>query len=348
MPKLVSYVVVPLKKAQSVKEFLIKNNLLDHDSAFKKNEESISFPVLRAVDVVKRKFHFVKIEHGDLIVKSQRVKKGTLKEALAKQLSSQELMRLRRAYDVVGSIAILEVPPELEQKAHLLASSILESHKNIKTVLCKAGAHAGEFRTQPMKFLAGVDTRETMHVESGTRIKLNVEKVYYSVRLGTERLRIAQEVKPGESVLVMFSGCGPYPLVLAKKSKAVRIVGIEMNPLAHKYGLENVKINKVKNVKLLQGNVRKVVHELQEKFDRIVMPLPKSAGDFLDSALLVANKGAVIHLYDFLKEGEFEEAHRKIRQVCKEHGVACKILRTVKCGQHAPRTFRVCVDFVVE
>lgn len=352
MSKQVSYVVVSLKKAQAIKEFLLKNNLLNRDATFEKDDESISFPILRAEDTaedaLKRKFPFIRIEKRDLIVKSQHAKKGTLKEALAKQLSSQELARLRRAYDVVGAIAILEIPPELEAKEGLLAQSILHSHKNIKTVLRKAGAHAGKFRAQPMKFLAGLDTRETMHVESGVRLKLDVEKVYYSVRMGTERLRIAQEVAPSESVLVMFSGCGPYALVLAKKSKARKIVGIEMNPIAHQYAQENLQLNKVKNVEFFQGDVRKILAGMHEKFDRIIMPLPKSAGEFLDSALAVAKKGTVIHLYDFLKEGEFQEAHKKILTTCARGGFSCRILRIVKCGQHAPRTFRICVDFVVE
>ena len=346
--KNVSFVVVPLKHAQEVKEFLVKNTLLHHDFAVKKDQKTISFPIISGEEKIKSKFSFVTIAQVSEKEKDQNQKKGTLKDALTNVLSKQELLLLRRAYDVVGSIAILEVPKELTEKQELLASAILQSHKNIQTVLKKAGAHEGEFRTQKMEFLAGIDTRETVHVESGVRLKLDVEKVYYSIRMGTERLRIAQQVKEGELILVMFSGCGPYSLILGKRTKAKEIVGIEINPLGHKYAVENVALNKVKNVTCLQGDVRKIVEKLEKRFDRILMPLPKSAGEFLDCALRVAHKGTIIHLYDFLREDEFFKVHDKIKQACEEKKVLYKIVRTVKCGQHAPHMFRVCVDVVIE
>jgi len=78
------------------------------------------------------------------------------------------------------------------------------------------------------------------------------------------------------------------------------------------------------------------------KFDRIVMPLPKSAEDFLETALLNAKKGAVVHFYDFVHENEFPDSSiEKIRKKVKRF----KILDTVKCGQYSPGKYRVCVDF---
>ncbi|MBU4493027.1 MAG: class I SAM-dependent methyltransferase family protein, partial [Nanoarchaeota archaeon] len=79
----------------------------------------------------------------------------------------------------------------------------------------------------------------------------------------------------------------------------------------------------------------------------IIMPLPKSAGDFLDLALNSIKPNGIIHFYDFLKEDEFEKAKEKIRKACKRAKKKCKILRIVKCGQHAPHVFRICVDFKV-
>ena len=73
----------------------------------------------------------------------------------------------------------------------------------------------------------------------------NVEKVYFSPRLATERLRIAKLVKKNESVLVMFSGSGAYPLVIAKNSNPNIIYGIEVNPIAHKYAEQNIFLNKI-------------------------------------------------------------------------------------------------------
>jgi tRNA (guanine37-N1)-methyltransferase len=107
--------------------------------------------------------------------------------------------------------------------------------------------------------------------------------------------------------------------------KAKEVVGIEINPEGHRYGLENLKINKIRNARLCLGDVRKVVPELNEKFDRILMPLPKSAEDFLDVALSASKKGTVIHFYDFLFEEEIpKKAVEKIKRVCKSKNIKCK------------------------
>ena len=43
-----------------------------------------------------------------------------------------------------------------------------------------------------------------------------MEDCYFSARLSTERKRVADLVKAGENVLVMFSGVEPYVAVIAK------------------------------------------------------------------------------------------------------------------------------------
>ena len=69
----------------------------------------------------------------------------------------------------------------------------------------------------------------------------------------------------------MFSGCAPYPLILAKHSPAKSIFGIEINPDAHKFGIENIKLNKFEDkVKLINGDVRKVLPKLKKKFDESI------------------------------------------------------------------------------
>ncbi|MFH1063562.1 MAG: class I SAM-dependent methyltransferase family protein [Candidatus Woesearchaeota archaeon] len=337
-------VKVPLKKAQDVKRFLIDNDLFNPDYILKKDGEYILFPISKKTGIQKR-FSFVTFP--DIRCMNSMRKKQTLKSEISKVLTKSEREVLKRAFDVTGSIAIIEIPEGLEKKEILIAESLLKLHKNISTVLKKVGIHGTEFRTQKMKYLSGRKTKEALYVEHGVRLKLDVEKVYFSPRLSTERKRIADQVKPGESVLIMFSGCAPYPCVIARRTKAKDITGIELNPYGHKYGLENVKLNKISNVTLINGDVKEVVQKLKQKFDRIAMPLPKSAGDFLSSALAVARKGTIIHFYAFEDEGNFTAAHERIKEACKKNKMKCKILKTVKCGQHSPSNYRICVDFKV-
>ncbi|MBI1969936.1 class I SAM-dependent methyltransferase family protein [Candidatus Woesearchaeota archaeon] len=268
-----------------------------------------------------------------------------LRDVLKGKLTEREFSKLKTAHDIVGDIAILEIPRGLEKKEKYIADALLKLNKHIKTVLKKKGGHIGELRLQKYKILAGEKRKETIHKELGVRVTLHLEKTYFSPRLVTERKSIMEQIKPGEEILVMFSGIGIYPLVFARNTRAKEIIGIELNPAAHQYGLENVKMNKAKNVVLLQGDVRNVMPKLKRKFDRIVMPLPMGAEHFLDLALeKIKNKG-IIHFYDFLMEEEIpEKAFEKIQEACKKAGKKYKIISWRKCGSAAPRKYRVCVD----
>jgi len=274
-------------------------------------------------------------------------KPTTIKEALASKLTKKQLKSLPTSFDVVGDIAIIDIPEELKKKQKLIADTLLSINKNIKVVCKKAGIHKGQFRTQKLTILSGERRKETEHRETGARLRLNPETVYFSVRLSTERKRIAELVKRGESVLVMFSGVAPYPVVIAKNAHPKEIYAVEKNPKAHSYAVENIKINKLDNIKLYKGDVKITVPKLKKKFDRILMPLPKSAEDFLDTALKASKKGTIVHFYDFLHIDEFNKAKKKIKSACKTAKKKCRILRTTKCGQHAPRVFRICVDFKI-
>ncbi len=274
--------------------------------------------------------------------------KMNLKKNLEKKLSKEEMEIVRRSFDVVGSIAILEIPRELKKKEKIIADEILNLHKNIKTVVKKEGAHKGVFRLQKAKHVSGEKTKETIHKENGVMIKLDIEKVYFSPRLSGERLRIAKQVKKGEKVLVMFSGCGPYPVVISKNSEAKEIIGIELNKKAHEYALTNSKLNKTKNVKLIHGNAKDSAKLAKGKFDRIVMPLPKNAKSFLKEATDLIKKKGIIHYYDFLDEQKIpEEGVKNIRNACEKAGKNFKLISVVKCGQLAPRAYRVCFDFQI-
>lgn len=270
-----------------------------------------------------------------------------LKDKLEGVLSEDQLSRLKTAFDIVGDIAILELDEEFFPKKREIGEALLFLHKNIKVVCMKSGIHDGEFRIQQHEVIAGEDRKETIYRENNSRIKLNIDKTYFSARLATERKRIYSQVKDGESVLVMFSGVAPYPVVIARNSKPKIVYGVEKNPEAHKYAVENVILNKLTNVQVRCGDVKQVVPGLGLKFDRIAMPLPKNAEDFLDSALSVAKKGTIIHFYNFLAEEEFDKAKEMIKNACSSFGFGHKIISVNKVGSQSPGVYRICVDFVI-
>jgi tRNA (guanine37-N1)-methyltransferase len=329
------------KYAQEVKSDLLSKGIFDKDYLPKKEKEDIIFPIIKSITLPNTiQIESIEFEKSTKITLS-------LKEALRDKLTEKELAILKTAYDTTGDIAILEIDEELRPKEHIIGKTLLDIQKQIKVVVRKDGNHEGTFRTQKMKIIAGENRLETTHIENGVKLLLNVETVYFSPRLSTERDRINKLVTASEEVLVMFSGCGVYPVNIGKNTKAKHVVGIEINPEGHNYALKNVILNKLKNVELYNGDVKEIVPKLNKKYDRILMPLPKSAEDFLDVALSVSKIGTIIHFYDFLHEDKFEEAHKKIEKACKKQSLKYKILNTIKCGQQSPKVYRICVDFEI-
>lgn len=267
-----------------------------------------------------------------------------LKQALKNKLTKKELNLLPSSFDIVGDILIFaEFPKELSKKEKLIGNETLKLMKNINVVCKKAKKYSGKYRLPKLKIIAGEKRKETIYKENNIRLKLNVETVYFSQRLSTERKRINSLVKPKETVLIMFSGCAPYPINIAKNTKAKEIYAIEANPTAHKYAMENVKLNKINNIKLFKGDVKKIMPKLNKKFDRILMPLPKKAETFLGLAISRIKKKGIIHLYMFSEEQKINK--KNIYTIISKKRF--KILKIVKCGQFSPRTFRICVDFKV-
>ena len=268
-----------------------------------------------------------------------------LRKRLEDNLSEKELARLVGAYDVLGDIAIIIIPEELSPREDLIAKAILDSNTKIKVVAKRAGNYGGEFRTIPLQILAGENRKETEVKESGIRLLLNPETVYYSIRSGNERRRIASLVQEGESVLVLFSGVAPFPLVISRYSQAKSIVGIEKNPMAHAYGVQNLDLNKKQNnIQLYLGDVKNVVPGLAANYDRIVMPLPTRGEDFLSCALQVLKPNGFLHFYDMQRPELFDQSVQKIVTACAIENRAVLTSSITKCGHCAPQLYRICID----
>lgn len=268
-----------------------------------------------------------------------------LKDSLSCVLTAEEHQELVGSYDVVGDIAIIIVPESLTAREVLIADAILGSNRNIKVVAKRAGHYGGEFRTIPLSILAGENRKETVACEFGIRLRLNPERVYYSVRSANERRRVAALVTPGEAVLVLFSGVAPYPLVMSRYSSARVIVGIEKNPEAHGYALQNLQLNKkLCNIKLHLGDARVVLPTIRGCFDRVVMPLPTMAEGFLPEALGVLKPGGYLHFYDLQRAGCFADSLAKIDSACRVANRQVASFAIVRCGHCGPRTYRICVD----
>jgi tRNA (guanine37-N1)-methyltransferase len=272
-----------------------------------------------------------------------------IKEFLAGKLTKKELAVAKSSFDVVGDIAVLEIPDELKKKEKVIAKSIMELHRNVKVVAKKVGPTAGVERIRPIRVILGEKRTNTIHVENGCRYKLDINKVYFSPRLGSEHLRVAEQVKKGEAVFDPFAGVGPFAIPIAKR--CANVIAVDINKDAIKFLKENAKLNKVDvRIEAFAGDARKVLKKAKYKgkADRVIMNLPMHAGEFLDVAFYIAKKGAVVHFYCFLKEEDlFEGGIEVIRSAAKKAKRKVRVLKTKLCGQLAPRVWRVVIDFKI-
>jgi tRNA (guanine37-N1)-methyltransferase len=249
-----------------------------------------------------------------------------------------------KGYDILGDIAIIDVSPSLAKK---VAGAIIGTNGSISTVLRKGGAVKGRFRTRKFYFVAGKRNYVANYRENGCTFRFDVRTSFFSTRLAYERKRIAGLVKDGEKVVVMFSGVGPFAIEIAKARKNCKVVAIELNKEAHKAALLNKKLNRVENVVLVQGDVKKLAPMYLNFADRIVMPLPKGASKFLGEALLVAKKGCVVHYYAFCRADREQEAVEGIRKFVESHGRRFRLLKKRTVRPYSAREIEIVVDFTV-
>lgn len=255
---------------------------------------------------------------------------------------------MSRAFDVIGNIAIVQARNKLsklqERSIKKFTLKLLKTQKNIKGVFLRKKTY-GVLRIPKLKWLAGTKETETIHKESGCVFKLDIATCYFSPRLGTDRLEIAKKVKKGERVLVMFSGVAPYPIIIAKYSDAKEIYAIELSKEACRYAQENVRLNKLKNIKILQGDVKKQIPKLRKKFDRIIMARPQLKEDFLEQAFSVAKKNAIVHFYDFVQS--LNESIIKLNSAAKKTGRVVEIINFKKVREIAPYRYHIRIDFKI-
>lgn len=257
-------------------------------------------------------------------------------------------MKIPGSYDVVGDIAIIELSDAAMPQRRKIANALMERHKNIRTVLLKLAGRKGTYRVRGYEHLAGQRKTRTTHAESGCRFAVDVARAYFSVREGSERLRIARYVKDKERVLVMFAGVGPYAIIIAKQKDA-EVCAIEMNPVACSSMQANVRTNKVMHrVFPYCGDVRTIAPKLG-LFDRVVMPLPKEGYMYLDVALRVLKKGGIVHFYSVEpKEDLWKNPLEQLTRAAQKATRRVHILDKHIVLPYAPRVYKVCVDARVD
>ncbi|KAK9810055.1 hypothetical protein WJX72_004048 [[Myrmecia] bisecta] len=248
------------------------------------------------------------------------------------------------SFETIGHIAHLNLRDELLPYKHVIGQVILDKNPNLRTVINKVGTIENEYRVFQMEVVAGDDDLETEVKQHTARFRLNFSQVYWNSRLEREHKRLVDSFRPGQTVIDVMAGIGPFAVPAGQRG--CQVYANDLNPRSHHYLQENIKLNKVaKNVQAFQMDGREFIrlacnapavgsqaeHAAARdasnasepcstscqsafppgfRFDHAIMNLPASAVEFLD-----AFNGAfqherwkgplpMVHCYTFAKADE--------------------------------------------
>ena len=252
---------------------------------------------------------------------------------------------LPRSFDVVGDIAVIKIPEDLEPHRAAIAEAILQWNTKIRVVVQDRGV-TGDLRVRRVEVIGGESRTTTTHVEHGLRYRVDLAHAYFSPRLATERRRIADGVRPGEIVADPFAGVGPYAILIARRSRPSKVYASDANPLAVELLRANVAGNRANAVDVREGDARRILEAIAP-VNRVILDLPHSAEGFLPDALRALGPDGVVHLYVILERADEEDAVEGIRQAISREGFAVRYVALRRVRAYSPTQNHVAVDLTV-
>lgn len=327
-------------------------NLLDKDFRIESRDGMLFIPLRHEVEHerIREILGVVAFETGrkdfDPLSKCPR----TLKDALAGTMGAEQMALLPRAYDMVGDIAVLELPEEIASYGKQIGEAFLAVHSSFMTVLAKRGAVSGTSRTRQYEFLAGQRKTKTVHTEYGCRIAVDLAKAYFSPRLLEEHSRIAKQVNDDELIIDMFTGVGCFPLHITRAHDS-RVVAIDINPDAIRLLRESMSMNRLRGeiVPVVADSGVYVRANFFKNADRIIMNHPSGALEFVSEACHAIRDNGVIHYHAFTgADNSDEEMIEKVTQVISKSGRdLVEIAQLKRVRESAPHEYQMVADLII-
>ena len=261
-----------------------------------------------------------------------------------------DILGFEPSLERIGDIVVID--EDDPDRAVAIAEAVIDADLPARSVLNRASKIKGELRVRDWEVVAVDDAAaadsdrsptETVHREYGHEYLLDLAAVYFSPRLATERHRVVEQIEPGEQVLDMFAGVGPFAIPAA--SRGASVVAVDLNETAVDYCRENARRNGVaERVTAIAGDVREVADDYGGWADRLVMNLPHSANEFVETAVALAGEECVIHYYDIQHEDDpFGPGIAAIREAAEpEYAVSVETEHVVR--SYAPHELNLCLD----
>jgi len=271
-----------------------------------------------------------------------------------KDFLSMRLPGVRRDYlpsraKLLGGAALLRLRPEIMDLKREIGESTLEFYGGRARAVYLVYGVEGVERKPILELIAGEPVREVLHREYGCIFKLDLTRMMFCLGNSFERLRVAGLVGGGEVVVDMFAGVGQFSIPIALLGDPGEVYAIEINPEAHRYLMENVRLNRVEGIiRPILGDCKRVVEErLREVADRVVMGYLGGTIEALPAALKALKPtGGVVHFHELAKrgvEGEFVEA---VLERARGMGYEVRLISWRRVKSYSKTRNHVVIDFL--
>jgi tRNA (guanine37-N1)-methyltransferase len=327
MPKPSVCIKVPKSEGEKTIILATKFGLADKSLVIQREEGGLCIPLVReprGIELATLKSQIPKFNLVTLVFSEKALPAETLTRALQDKLPADLIAKVPQAFDIIGDIVVIDIQPQLKPYQNLIGEAILQTQKNTKTVLSKAGDIGGVFRVRDYTFIAGEHKTRTIHKEFGCQYYVDIAKAYFSPRLSHEHQRVASLVADGETVVDLFAGVGPFSVLIGKRNPAAKVYAVDLNPDAIELLKVNVKVNRVENnVSPILADAREIAStRLKCSADRVIMNLPETAIDFVNAACnAIKPLGGVAHFYGFVRSPEtIEDLKQRFLSLVEKDG----------------------------
>ncbi|HOK57730.1 MAG TPA: class I SAM-dependent methyltransferase family protein [Methanothrix sp.] len=288
-------VVVGSSEASSAIGMLRERGLLDKRRKIVRRGGMVEIPVLKEIEgmqIVEQQSpeHYIKMQElSDLL-------DGSIPEPLKKLLP--------RGWFILGDTIIVRIHPDLSEHKRMIGTALLRLYPRCRCVLADKGVR-GQFREPCREVIAGRPA-ETIHRENGVLFKLDPMRIMFSQGNVKERMRMASLGKD-EIVVDMFAGIGYFSLPMAVHSRPYRITAIEINPVAHRYLVENIRLNHVEDiVEPVLGDCAVLTPEGDA--DRVIMGMVGITDRYLRKGIEALRPGGILHYHQNVPAWQYPDA----------------------------------------
>jgi tRNA (guanine37-N1)-methyltransferase len=291
--------LVPRGQGEEVRRDLVEAGLLRSDLAILHEGDRLVLPITESPEGVPPQW-------GEVVERDFREnpRPGPAHYRDLLPWPEAEKEALPRAFDVVGDIVLLRLPPAFERRKEAIGEAILRFVPGARLVGIDHGVHGPE-RRRTVERIAGSGPWRTRHRENGLELEVDVERAYFSPRLAREHARVAAEVRVGDRVYDLCCGVGPFAATIAHLGRAARVTAVDANP-------EAVALLSQTLARYAFGHRVTPVAASLEQFlpeaapvERVVLNLPHEGIKYLPSVARTVAPGGRLYYYEVTPRVEF-------------------------------------------